>query len=163
FAFLSLRAMEARRVTHGATRFDATGAALFIAAVFTFVSLLDRRASDLLGEMSMIGWIVLAILVICFARSQRRSPHPLINFGLFQNRMFRFSACALFFASMTYAIHDLIMPFYLQDVLGVSPAQIGFIFAASPVLVLAVSPIAGMLTDRIGPRVPGTVGVAVTI
>jgi len=163
FAFLRLRAMTPRRATHGAARFDATGAALFVAAVFTLVALLDRRSHLLSGEMRVIGWGVLAILVIYFVHSQRRSPHPLVNFALFQNRMFGFSAGALYLASMTYAIHDLIMPFYLQDVLGVSSTRIGLIFAASPVLLLAVSPVAGMLTDRLGPRVPGTVGVAVTL
>jgi len=163
FAVLRLRAVQPSRGAHGAARFDATGAALFVAAVFTFVSLLDRRSNVLSGEMRVVGWILLAILVTCFVQSQRRSPHPLVDFDLFRNRMFGFSAGALYLASMTYAIHDLIMPFYLQDVLGLSSTRIGLIFAASPVLLLAVSPVAGMLTDRLGPRVPGTVGVVVTL
>jgi hypothetical protein len=66
-----------------------------------------------------------------------------ISFAFFRIRMFSFTAIALFNTSITYAMLDLVMPFYLQHVLRLSPAHIGLVFLASPVLVVLLSPLAG--------------------
>lgn len=139
---------------------DRVGVLLFVPAVILLVLLIDTRTSgELLRRWSFLPWFGFIGIATAFVLRQQRSRDPIVDFGLFRNRMFGFSSAALYFASMTYAIHDLVMPFYLQDVLRMTPSQIGLLFMASPVVVVALSPLAGTLTDRAGPRLPGTCGV----
>jgi MFS family permease len=55
------------------------------------------------------------------------------------------------------------LPFYLQDVLRLSPTQIGVLFMAPSILTVALAPLSGYMTDRLGPKVPATIGVTFMI
>jgi len=48
-------------------------------------------------------------------------------------------------------------------VLHFSPSFMGLIFLAAPVFTITFATVSGHLTDRIGPRIPATIGVAVTM
>ena len=52
----------------------------------------------------------------------------------------------------------ILMPFYLDRVLRLSPDRIGYVMMSLPLCVFIVSPIAGRLYDRIGARVVATGG-----
>jgi MFS family permease len=56
-----------------------------------------------------------------------------------------------------------LLPFYIQDVLHHSPSFMGLLFLSAPVLTMSLAPLAGQLTDRIGPRWPASLGLAVII
>ena len=50
------------------------------------------------------------------------------------------------------------MPYYLVGVLGLSTARAGLLFTLTPLGTAAMSPLAGRITDRAGPRLPITLG-----
>ena len=52
----------------------------------------------------------------------------------------------------------ILMPFYLDHVLGLPHDQIGYVMMSLPLCVFIVSPIAGRLYDRIGARIVATGG-----
>src|SRR4030095_13543607 len=52
----------------------------------------------------------------------------------------------------------LLAPYYLLDVLGLDAARGGMFFMLTPLATAVMSPVAGRLTDRVGPRVPMTAG-----
>ncbi|HKZ06630.1 MAG TPA: MFS transporter [Methylomirabilota bacterium] len=54
----------------------------------------------------------------------------------------------------------LLAPFYLVSVLGLSPAVGGLFFMLTPLATAALAPVAGRLTDRVGPRAPMALGLA---
>lgn len=54
----------------------------------------------------------------------------------------------------------LLAPFYLVGVLGLSPALGGLFFMLTPLATAVMAPLAGRLTDRLGPRAPMAVGLA---
>jgi MFS family permease len=54
-----------------------------------------------------------------------------------------------------------LMPFYLINGRGLTPAHAGLILTAQPVAMALLAPIAGTLSDRIGSRFPTTLGMAV--
>jgi len=56
-----------------------------------------------------------------------------------------------------------LMPFYLQDVLGLTPSFMGVLFLAAPVFTITCANVSGLLTDRIGPRIPASIGVLMTM
>jgi len=60
-------------------------------------------------------------------------------------------------------VMSFLMPFYIQDVLHFSASFMGVIFLAAPVFTIALAVVSGRLTDRIGPRVPASIGVLATM
>jgi MFS family permease len=70
------------------------------------------------------------------------------------------SAVSLLIVATCYALCSFLLPFYMQEVLGLSPSFIGILFMAPAVLTLAFAPVSGYLSDRVGPRLPASLGVA---
>jgi MFS family permease len=56
----------------------------------------------------------------------------------------------------------LLLPFYMQDVLRLTPSFMGLVFLAAPIFTIGLAPAIGQLADRIGPRLPASIGVAMT-
>jgi nitrate/nitrite transporter NarK len=49
---------------------------------------------------------------------------------------------------------------YIQNILGYSPLQAGVRFLPSTLMIVLIAPISGRLADRIGPKIPMTIGLA---
>ena len=64
---------------------------------------------------------------------------------------------SLLVVAMCYSLTGFLMPFYLQDVLHLSPTKVGVLFMAPSILTVALAPVSGYMTDRLGPRIPATV------
>ena len=143
---------------------DYIGAALLIVVTVILTLTLDRRAAELVGagRQSVLALLLLATLA-GFVAQELHAADPIVNFALFRIRMFSFSTLSLFVISLGYSILLLLMPFYLQEVLHLSPSILGVIFLASPILTISLASMSGYLTDRIGPRVPASIGVAMML
>ena len=50
------------------------------------------------------------------------------------------------------------MPFYLIQGQGLNPAQAGLLLTVQPVMMAITAPISGALSDRVGSRLPGMIG-----
>ena len=53
------------------------------------------------------------------------------------------------------------MPFYLINGRGLSPAQAGLMLTAQPLVMAVAAPLSGTLSDRIGSRLPSTLGMLI--
>jgi MFS family permease len=67
----------------------------------------------------------------------------------------------LLICNINQGLNTFITPFYLQEVLRVSPSFIGAIFLVPSLLSMVLSPLSGALTDRIGSRLLLIIGVLV--
>jgi len=139
---------------------DHAGAGLLVVLTVALTLLLDRRGAELvgLGSPAVLGAVFLAALVAFVAR-ERRAVEPIVNFALFRNRMFSFSVVSLLVISITTSAQGFVLPFYLQDVLHLSPSAMGLLFLSAPVFTIGLAPVSGWLSDRVGPRIPTTIGV----
>jgi MFS family permease len=73
--------------------------------------------------------------------------------------MFSMAAISLVVVSSCYVLTGFLLPFYLQEVLHLSPSFIGLLFMVPAAITLSIAPLSGYLSDRFGPRLPATVGV----
>lgn len=64
-----------------------------------------------------------------------------------------------FLVFVALAANMFLIPFALQPLMELSPAQAGLVMIAVPLTILVVAPLSGRLTDRIGPRWPASVGI----
>ena len=102
-------------------------------------------------------FFLLALLYI-----QRRHPQPIIDPVLFRNRLFTVNLVTglLVFVGLGSGV---LIPFYLETVLGYSVQQVGLLLAVVPIALGIVSPISGVLSDRVGSRPISVLGLAVTL
>jgi MFS family permease len=90
---------------------------------------------------------------------ETRTPHPFIDLSLFKVRTFTMATLSLVIVSSCYVLSGFLLPFYLQDVLHLRPSFIGLLFMVPAAITLSLAPLSGILSDRLGPRLPATVGV----
>ena len=161
----ALRARERRPapVAHPVA-IDYGGAALLIVLTVVLTLLVDRRSAEMIGigEKGFMA-TVFAVTLAGFLVRERRARNPVVNLALFRIRMFTFSVVSLLIIGTTGSVLMLLLPFYLQDVLHQSPSFMGLLFLAAPIFTISLAPVTGWLTDRIGPRIPTSIGVLVSL
>jgi EmrB/QacA subfamily drug resistance transporter len=140
---------------------DYLGALLLIGATVTLISCIDHRIME-----SLAPWmrVVLAIAFLaCFAGFLYReytAASPILDLSLFRIRMFTLSALALLLVGMSQVMIGFVLPFYLQDVLHLTPTFIGLLFVSAPIFTVTLSPLVGWAVDKMGPRLPATAGIS---
>jgi EmrB/QacA subfamily drug resistance transporter len=162
-ALANLKRQRLRPRLHSAS-VDYLGAALLFATTTTLVFLFDRRTQLIVsGSTTMFLAMVFLASLAAFLLHESRAQSPFVNLELFKIRRFSFSVVSLLVIAISYTLTGFLMPFYLQDVLGLSPTQVGVLFMAPSILTVALAPLSGYMTDRLGPRVPATFGVVFMI
>ena len=133
-------------------RLDSAGAVsafIFLFFLLFFVNQLQRIG---LGLVTGLALAVAAIAGFCFFYIETHTPQPMVNLSLFKHRAFSLGTAA---SLLNYAAQFVIVfltPFYLQRVIHLSPDQIGLLMTCSPLAVMAVAPLSGSLSDRLGTR-----------
>ncbi len=138
---------------------DYLGAMLLLATTSLLVVILDRR---MLQTMGGNGKLVLGALFLCslggLLLHESKTKSPFIDLSLFRDRRFSFSILSLLIIAMCYALAGFLIPFYLQGILGLSASVAGFLFMTPSILTIALAPLSGYFADRLGPRIPATIG-----
>lgn len=139
--------------------FDLAGALLSMSSLTALMigfSKLPAVAGAVLvlsGLAGIAGFVVL----------ETRTPHPLLDMNLFRkNRIFAFSNLAALMHYAATAAVSFLLSLYLQTVKGMNPAQAGLVLAAQPVVMAVLSPVTGLLSDRVAPRTLASLGMAVS-
>ncbi|MBI1993105.1 MAG: MFS transporter [Deltaproteobacteria bacterium] len=143
---------------------DYLGAGLLIALTVLLTLLLDHKAAQAWG-LGRRGFLTLAFAGIAwgFLVHESKAPSPMMNLSLFKIRMFTYSVISLLTLSITRGLVGFLMPFYLQDVLQLTPSFMGILFLAPPIFTITLSTVGGHITDRVGPRIPATIGVLASL
>jgi MFS family permease len=142
-------------------RFDWIGAALLGPAVAAM--LLALTFGNTWGWTSPPLLMTLGAGLGCmtaFWIAEHHSASPLIDPGLLHIRSFSLGLLA---GLLSYAVlfgSLFVMPFYLERILGQTAAQTGLLLTPIPIALGLLAPIAGTLTDRVGPTPPTVAGMA---
>jgi len=145
-------------------RFDVVGALAAtlgaVAVVYAFINAPDH-GWDSIGTIG--GFVLAAVLLALFVRTERVVPHPLLRLGLLRSRR---RAGALVVMSLLvgsqFPMFFLLVQ-YDQSVLGFGPLASGFAFLPLTLAIFAVSRISAPLVGRYGPQrliAIGTLGMA---
>lgn len=143
--------------------FDIPGAALLLVSLICLTLALGQAPQK--GWGSSCVWILLggftAFGALLVAR-ELRTAHPVLEPALFRNRLFAASSASAFIAFAAMFSVTFLMPFYLSQVLGYGPRQMGLVLTAVPLTVALVAPMSGSLSDRIGSRALSSAGLTIS-
>jgi EmrB/QacA subfamily drug resistance transporter len=141
---------------------DYVGAAILVVLTVVLTLLVDQRSAEAIGAgPTSVMLVAFALVFAGFLVHERRAVNPVVNLALFRIRMFSFSVLSLLVFATTSSVLTFLLPFYIQDVLHRSPSFMGLLFLSAPVLTISLAVLAGHLTDRVGPRLPATIGLSV--
>ncbi len=137
-----------------AERVDLPGLITFSLGLFLLIFGLIRGNPEGWGSAEIVGSLAgSAAMLIAFVGVEMRSPHPMLDFGLFRKPAFNGVSAVAFCLSAGMFAMFLYLTLYIQGVLGYEPLQAGLRFLPMTVLSFIVSPIAGALSHRIPIRV----------
>ena len=119
-----------------------------------------------LNQGHRFGWAAIVVVAgaaaigVWFVRHELRTPHPIIDVRLFRIRPFAAANVAHVLMNVGAFMIYLLTPYYLVQVLGVGTATAGLFLAASPLGMIATSPVAGHLLRYTGSYRLGIAGLA---
>jgi EmrB/QacA subfamily drug resistance transporter len=142
-----------------AETFDLRGAGLFLAGLIALLLALNQGESWGWTSPVILGLLLAAaVILFIFLRVELRVPSPMLDLSLFQRRLFSTSTASAVLNYICVFSVLFLMPFYLLQGRSMDASQAGLVLSAQPLIMAIVAPISGTLSDRIGSRVPATLG-----
>ena len=158
--YLSSKVLE-KVVPEGKARVDFWGALLLFFFVTSLLLLLNRMAQG--SDPLLWGWLFSSLLCFSlFIIVELRSPFPLMDLNLFRRRLFVSSLGTSFLSFWMNAAHTFVIPFFLQNILEFSPSKVGMLIFPVALTVMVMAPFCGRFSDRVGARIPATIGLTLT-
>jgi MFS family permease len=153
---LVLSTMTGRSVAASAARpssVDYRGALLFLGLTILATMLLDQKIAQVMGagSQALLGLAFVGTLW-GFISHEKKTRSPMIDLSFFSVPAFGYGSVGLLMCCITQGLTTFVTPFYLQDVLKLSPTFMGIIFLVPSLISMVLSPVSGALTDRIGAR-----------
>ncbi len=124
--------------------FDLPGTAILAVVVTTLLLALSGDALDIY----LLGASLMGLAALCWW--ERKAPAPLLDFDLFRNQTFVVGNLVAVVAYSTHNSVVFLLPFYLEAIQGLSPANSGLIMTTAPIVMAFAAPLAGHLSDRYG-------------
>jgi EmrB/QacA subfamily drug resistance transporter len=148
----------------GGQKFDFAGAATLFVSLLTMLVALTISQSAGFSDTRVLGLFLVSILFLgIFIWIERRNPQPMIDLRLFRNRQFDINLLTGLLTFIAIAGTFILLPFYLENILGYDPRQTGVLLAVIPITLGIMSPISGILSDRFGPRLITLIGLVVLL
>ncbi|CAI6032629.1 MFS transporter [Cohnella rhizoplanae] len=145
-------------------KIDAAGSAAFSAFILLLFAGLLLGQQYGYAEWPIVASLVGALLLfVWFIRYERRIEAPLLQLSLFRHPMFSLSIICGFLVFVSNSCFNIIAPFYVQDILGLSPSQAGLLMMLFPMIMVVVAPLSGALSDRIGSELLTFAGLLVLV
>ncbi len=145
-------ARESRDETVG-RRMDFAGIATLTAGLTAFVLALVEGNSWHWGSGRIVGLFVLAVVALAaFVVIELRVRAPMLDFSFFRSRTSAGANVVAFLVTFAMFAQFFFLTLYMQNVLHYSPLQTGVRFLPATLVIIVVGPLAGRLTDRVGPR-----------
>jgi DHA2 family multidrug resistance protein len=140
-----------RRFKPGEMRFDTMGFSLLALGIMALQVLLDKGQEDDWLSSHFICWLI-AIAVICLSGLivwEWRHRQPIVDVRLFKSVNFSGACVMMFLAGAVVFSSTVLMPEFLQMLMGYTAENAGVIVSVGAALVLLTMPIVGFLSSKI--------------
>jgi len=140
-------------------RFDLPGSGMLLIALVSFIFFLNMGTN-----LGWLSWGILASIAVStaawagFIFNERKARRPLINLGFFRNRNFSMAVAVAMLVLLMGQGSWYAFPFYLELEKGFAANIAGLILLVPTILMMVCGPIAGFLSDRVGPRIISILG-----
>lgn len=139
-------------------RIDFAGGGLLVVGLVGLVyALIEGPSGGWSGVVVVLG-VVGALALVAFVVLELRLDHPMVDMATFRSWQFSGANLATLsvYAGLSATLFLLVV--HLQEDLDYSALEAGAAFLPATALMLVLSPRSGALSQRIGPRIPMTVG-----
>ncbi|MHC1685104.1 MAG: MFS transporter [Clostridiaceae bacterium] len=144
-------------------KFDKRGAILFtITTVLLFGALVHGQTVGFNDPYIILAFVISVVTFILFIFVESKIESPLLYLKIFSNSLYTISIICAFISFVAISSSNIILPFYFQDSLNLSPASTGFFMMVSPIVLSVVAPISGYLSDKIGSEILTVIGLSLT-
>ncbi|WP_454852351.1 MFS transporter [Promicromonospora soli] len=157
--------LVARAVVHDPTtrrrglHLDAIGAALSGAGLLALLLALTlANDAGWLSPSVIALFLAAAACTALFIRHEHRAEQPLVEISLFRDRVFAGANIQILLATSVMCSLFFFLALYLQVVLDFPAVETGIALLPLTVTIVAIGPLAGWLTGRIGPGIPVSLG-----
>ena len=151
---IAVRSVPETRDPNASPHFDLAGAVLASLALGgTTYALIEWG-----DTMSVIALVVSLLAAVLFVVVEKRGRQPMLQLELFADRTFSASNLMTFLVYGALGAMSFFLTIQLQTVSGYGALAAGLAFLPVTVLMLLLAAWGGRLAQRIGPRIPMTVG-----
>lgn len=140
-------------------KLDILGAVLFMSAIVPLFTALDEGLNrEFTDPLILSGFVIAIICFITFIIVEKKKSDPLLQLDIFNNKLFSLSIFCAFITFVAIFCNNIILPFYLQDVMNYTPQHTGLILMVYPLILSVSAPLSGSLSDKIGSEVLTFIG-----
>jgi DHA2 family multidrug resistance protein len=155
-----LRKRESKKVK---VPVDAIGLFLLAVGVGSLQFMLDNgNQKDWFASHLILGLGLIALVSLTFLVAwELMHKNPIVDLNLFKRRNFSVGIFCLSLGMFAFFGGTVVLPNWLQQVMGYTATWAGFAVAPSGVLAFFMSPLVGLFQDKIDTRIICTVGFAI--
>ena len=158
--FLVERGKEQQPAT--VSRFDFVALTLLAVTVTSLLICLAKGEEfGWLSTKVLSGFLLAIVTFWLFLQRQALSPNPLLNLNLFRYRNYCGAAILAFVFGAGLYSSAYLLPYFLQDIQGLTATNAGLAYLPGGILVGFVMPISGRLADKIHPAPMVIVGLVI--
>ena len=160
---------QTQRVTE--VKFDGLGGTLFLSFLFMLIYSITVSVRGIPGESTVLAppieYVPFMVLAIGFAAAfvvrERRFVSPIIPLAVLGDRRIAASILSSALSYMALIPVSFLLPFFLQRVMDMNPAQTGLFLTIHPMTISAMGPIAGLLSEHVSARFQTVMGVSIQL
>ncbi len=143
-----------RRFKPGEMRFDTQGFLLLALGVAALQVVLDKGQEDdwLASHFISLLIVIAAVCLSGLVAWEWRHKQPIVDIGLFKSVNFSGACLMMFLAGVVMFSSAVLMPEFLQMLMGYTAEDAGVVVSIGAALVLVTMPIVGFLTSRVSAK-----------
>jgi EmrB/QacA subfamily drug resistance transporter len=147
------------QTVHQTQKFDICGAVLLFMAMVTLLwSLSSGEKIGWSNPVIIVSMLSSIILFTGFIYTEIQAEAPMMDLTLFRDRLFTMSNVSLLISFIAGFTVTLLMPFYFQQLRGLTPYIAGLMMIPQPIATIFITPFSGILSDRIDSRYLSSLG-----
>lgn len=155
--------MPTREAAGKAAKFDWTGLVLMIVFLGCLLTGMAEGPREGWGSDRILSYFGVAIVALCaFVAWEFITPHPMLNLRLFRYVRYVFCCIVTFvWGAGNWGVWY-IVPLFVQIVQHYTPTKSGLLLMPASLLLAAIFPFAGRVSDWVAPRWPIMIGMFLT-